>query len=214
MTFPIFASEERQHSPSVFQLAGASRTGRLVDFCYLSNKFFPTDALLAELAADFAETVRNYPSMHGEQSELAAVLTGYPADRILVGNGASELIHLVAARLGRRWMMPYPSYMEYENVLREFKKELTCFQLREEEDFKVDIDRVLHQARQEQVDAIVLPNPNSPTGQKISQADLCRLLEEGAHLKSVVIDESFIEFTARPRGEIPTLRDFLERYPH
>lgn len=213
MTLSLFAGEERQHSPSVAQLAALSPTGRLVDFCYLSNKFFPTVEIIAELAADFAESVRNYPSMQGEQRELAAALTGYPAESILVGNGASELIHLVAARIGQRWMMPFPSYMEYENVVRDFQKELHCFQLFEKDDFRVNIDQVLEQIERERIDAIVLPNPNSPTGQKIAVGDLVRLLAEGRNLKMVAIDESFIEFTAVSRKDIPSLREELLRFP-
>ncbi|MDB6032932.1 MAG: aminotransferase, class, partial [Verrucomicrobiales bacterium] len=122
MSLKIFGTEERQHSPSVFQVGAICPSGKAVDFCYLSNKFFPTAEILAELSADFAEVVRNYPSMQGEQTELAGRITGYRPDQIIVGNGASELIHLVTARLGSRWLMPYPSYMEYENVIRDFKK--------------------------------------------------------------------------------------------
>src|SRR6185295_2750867 len=114
--------------------------------------------------------------------------------RILVGNGASELIHLVTARLGTRWMMPYPSYMEYENVIRDFQKYLHCFPLLESEDFQVNVERFMQAAAEHRIDAIVLPNPNSPTGQKIRLEDLSAILARGRDLKTVVVDESFIEF--------------------
>ena len=124
MALSLFDSEERQHSPSVFQVGQAVGRGHVADFCYLSNKFFPTAEILSRLGKDLEDIVRNYPSMQTEQSDLAAALTGYEPKEILVGNGASELIHLVAARLGRRWMMPYPSYMEYENIFRDFGKDV------------------------------------------------------------------------------------------
>ena len=82
-------------------VAAVAPGGRVVDFCYLSNKFFPTEAIIERLTEDFEEIVRNYPSMQTEQCELAGALTGYPPGKILVGNGASELIHLVTARLGQ-----------------------------------------------------------------------------------------------------------------
>src|SRR6185436_16641807 len=102
MTLNLFQSEERQHSPSVFQVAQAAGHTRVVDFCCLSNKFFPTPEIIAQLGEHLDEIVRNYPSMQTEQCELAAALTGFESQQILVGNGASELIHLVAARLGTR----------------------------------------------------------------------------------------------------------------
>jgi len=213
MSLKIFGTEERQHSPSVFQVGAVCPTGKAVDFCYLSNKFFPTPEIMDELSRDFAEVVRNYPSMQGEQTELAARLTGYRPDQIIVGNGASELIHLVTARLGSHWLMPYPSYMEYENVVRDFGKKILLFQLREEEQFKVNIARLLKEIEANGIDAMVLPNPNSPTGQTTSVQDLLQLLDGCPSLKTVVIDASFIEFTAENREQIPTLRTYLDKYP-
>ncbi len=213
MPLKIFGSEERQHSPSVFQVAEVCPGRKPVDFCYLSNKFFPTAEIMTELSQDFADVVRNYPSMQGEQCELAGALTGYAPDQIIVGNGASELIHLVTARLGQRWLMPYPSYMEYENVIRDFKKEIRLFHLREDENFALNVERLLAEVREHQIDSMVLPNPNSPTGQKTSVEDLLTILRSGL-LKTVVIDESFIEFTAVNRAEIPTLREFLNQFPN
>src|SRR5437773_988266 len=214
MALPIFGSEERQHSPSVFQIAELTPGKKVADFCYLSNKFFPTPEILAELAQDFEAIVRNYPSMQPEQRRLAAALTGFPSEQIVVGNGASELIHLVTARLGKRWLMPFPSYMEYENVIRDFKKEIHCFQLLEKENFRVNVERLLWEVGHHQIDALVLPNPNSPTGQKIPLEDLLAILTKAPQLKTVVIDESFIEFTSIQRDGIPTLRPFLDQFPH
>src|SRR2546422_196365 len=214
MSLKVFKSEERQHSPSVFQVAAASGHLRVVDFCYLSNKFFPTPAMIAELGVNLEDVVRNYPSMQSEQCELAAALTEFDPQHILVGNGASELIHLVAARLGARWLMPYPSYMEYENVIRDFNKHLHLFQLQENEDFQINLERLLREIETHHIDAVVLPNPNSPTGRKTAAEDLLSLLTQCSQLKAVVVDESFIEFTSIDRAGIPTLRSHLAQFPN
>lgn len=214
MSLNLFKSEERQHSPSVFQVAQAAGHDRVVDFCYLSNKFFPTSAIIARLGESLEEIVRNYPSMQSEQTALAATLTGFDSQQILVGNGASELIHLVAARLGQRWLMPYPSYMEYENVIRDFNKHLHLHALIESENYEVDVDRLLRDIETHDIDAVVIPNPNSPTGRKTSMESLLAILHHCAHLKAIVIDESFIEFTSVARGGIPTLRGHLAQFPN
>ncbi|HXG47015.1 MAG TPA: histidinol-phosphate transaminase [Methylomirabilota bacterium] len=214
MSSNLFQSEERQHSPSVFQVAAAAGGRKVVDFCYLSNKFFPTPEMIARLGENLEDIVRNYPSMQTEQGRLAAALTGFATDHILVGNGASELIHLVAARLGSRWLMPVPSYMEYENVIRDFDKELHLFPLMEAENFGVNVPRLLAEIEARRIDAIVFPNPNSPTGGMIRREELLQLLESGRHLRVIAIDESFIEFTSIARGGIPTLRHELERFPN
>ena len=212
MSTNLFQSEERQHSPSVFQVAAAAVGRKIVDFCYLSNKFFPTPEIIAQLGENLEDIVRNYPSMLSEQCELAGALTGFDPHHILVGNGASELIHLIAARLGSRWLMPFPSYMEYENVLRDFGKHLHLFHLAEAEDFQVNVARMLHDIEAHHLDALVLPNPNSPTGRKTSVEDLLTVLRQCKRLKAVVIDESFIEFTSIAREGIPTLRAHLAEF--
>lgn len=214
MTSNLFQSEERQHSPSVFQVSEAAGGRPVVDFCYLSNKFFPTPGIIARLGEHLEDIVRNYPSMQPEQAELAGALTGFDPRHILVGNGASELIHLVAARFGQRWLMPFPSYMEYENVIRDFDKHIHLFPLTEAEEFEVNLERLLHDIDAHRIDAVVLPNPNSPTGRKMSVDTLLRLLEGAPRLQAVVIDESFIEFTSVRREGIPTLRAHLERFPN
>src|SRR6266581_8570484 len=67
----LFGAEERQHSPSVFQVAEAAGGRPVVDFCYLSNKFFPTPEILSRLAEVFEGIVRNNPPIQPEQCQLA-----------------------------------------------------------------------------------------------------------------------------------------------
>jgi len=76
----------------------------------------------------------------------------------------------------------------------------------------VNTTQVLEEVQKRQIDALVLPNPNSPTGQRIELSALLGLLDQCRHLRAVVIDESFIEFTASP-GRDPTLRPHLDRFP-
>jgi histidinol-phosphate/aromatic aminotransferase/cobyric acid decarboxylase-like protein len=103
--------------------------------------------------------------------------------------------------------------MEYENVIRDFKKKIHLFQLREDENFQLKLPRFFQEVEEHGIDAMVLPNPNSPTGQKTAVRDLLEILERGTSLKTVVIDESFIEFTAEKREDIPTLQAYLEKFP-
>jgi len=78
----------------------------------------------------------------------------------------------------------------------------------------VNLDRLLREIDAHQIDAVVLPNPNSPTGRKTSAEDLLTLLTRCSQLKAVVIDESFIEFTSLRRDGIPTLRSYLVQFPN
>lgn len=210
----VFAKEERQHSPSVAEVAAGGDWGSVIDFCYLSNKYFPTRAILDQLSVDLEHLVKTYPSMQPKQIDLVHRLTGVPTEHIAVGNGASELIQIVVKNLGRKYIMPFPSYMEYENVMLDNGKQACYLPYLESNGFNLDLDSLFPLARAEQADAVVLPNPNSPTGAKISREELFRLLDGLKRFDLVLIDESFVEFTDIDRAKIPTLLPHLAKYPN
>ena len=66
----IFLDEERQHAPSLGQVAGEGGWGSVTDFCYLSNKFFPTPEILELLKEQLPYVIKTYPSMQSQQVKL------------------------------------------------------------------------------------------------------------------------------------------------
>jgi histidinol-phosphate aminotransferase/imidazoleglycerol-phosphate dehydratase/histidinol-phosphatase len=57
---------------------------------------------------------------------------------------------------------------------------------------------------------IFIPSPNAPMGHLMETADIVALCERRAGQGLVVIDEAYVEFTARPEGLLP----FLARLPN
>ena len=98
----IFNAEERQHSPSVGQVAGDRGWGAVVDYCYLSNKFFPTPEILEKLKEQLPHLIKTYPSMQSRQVELISKLASVDANLIAAGNGGSELILILGRGYGKR----------------------------------------------------------------------------------------------------------------
>jgi threonine-phosphate decarboxylase len=208
----IFDTEERQHSPSVGQVAGEAGWGGVVDFCYLSNKFFPTPEILELLKAQLPHVIKTYPSMQSRQVELVSKLSGVDEKYLAVGNGGSELILILGRGFGKRWLMPAPSYMEYENVFLDFGKEVLYFPLEEERDFYMDVPRLIKTAKDARADGLLIVNPNTPTGQKTNLDDLLRILDELKHMEIIIVDESFIEFTDTDRAKFPSVLPHLDKY--
>lgn len=210
----IFDTEERQHAPSIGQVAGGAGWGAVVDFCYLSNKFFPTPEVLNKLKEQLPHVIKTYPSMQNRQVELVSKLSGVAEQHIAVGNGGSELILILGRGLGKRYLMPAPSYMEYENVFLDFGKEVLYFPLEEERDFYINVPRLIKTAKDADADGLLIVNPNTPTGQKTNLDDLLRILDALKHFEIIIIDESFIEFTDVDRAKFPSVLPYLERYPN
>lgn len=129
--------------------------------------------------------------------ELRAKLAlheGVPADHILCGNGAADLIfRLVWAKKPRRALVTAPTFAEYATALESIRCTVERFFLREQEDFAVT--DAFCAAIRPGVDMVFLCQPNNPTGQLTPPDLVARILQRctacGALL---VLDECFLDF--------------------
>ena len=99
------------------RLHGGAKDPSLLDFSANVNFLGPPDGVRA-LLAGAADHVDRYPSADAAPlREALARHHGIPADCILAGNGASDLIYLVAAlHRGRRGRVVTPAFTEYEDA--------------------------------------------------------------------------------------------------
>lgn len=147
--------------------------------------------------------------------ELRAALAraeGVPADWILCGNGAADLIfRLALAVRPRRALLPAPTFAEYEAALQTVGCAVQRVFLREENEFAVTekfIDAVTPET-----DIVFLCQPNNPTGQVTPHALVERLVRRCAECGAVlVVDECFLDFL--PDRDAWTAKQFLRDAPH
>jgi len=125
-------------------------------------------------------------------ASLVGDLIGQPANRVIVGNGAAELIKIISGHVAKRVIIPVPSFNEYANAAPagtavEFALEGPSFQL--------DVDAFAAAAIDAGADFAVVVTPNNPTSLLVPRADLLRLVSllepSGCTL---IVDESFIDF--------------------
>ena len=146
--------------------------------------------------------------------ELRAALAaaeGVPADWILCGNGAADLIfRLVLALRPRRALLPAPTFAEYAAALDTVNCEVTRFFLNEANDFAVTDAFV--DAVDSDTDIVFLCQPNNPTGQVTPPELVQKLLRRCAACGAVlVVDECFLDFLP-DRNDLTTKR-FLHDAP-
>ena len=162
------------------------------DHAYLYNLHFPPESLFEAFTEQIHELVLNYPSAQDVVAGLVGDLIGQPANRVIVGNGAAELIKILSGYVARKLIIPVPSFNEYANATQhgsaiEFPLEAPSFQL--------DVDRFAAEAIRQGADFAVVVTPNNPTSLLVPRADLLRLLGMLApHGCTLVVDESFIDF--------------------
>lgn len=123
---------------------------------------------------------------------------GVPADWILCGNGASDLIYRLAlAKRPKTAMVTAPAFSEYENALNLCGCCVRRFPLRWENQFAVTDD--ILPAIVPSLDIMFLCEPNNPTGRTTDRRLLVRVPERCAASGTLlVVDECFNDLLDNP----------------
>lgn len=152
---------------------------------------------VAQAIAAALPTADRYPDpLCRELRAKLALHEGVPAEQILCGNGAADLIfRLVWAKKPRRALVTAPTFAEYATALESVGCTVERFFLREQEDFAVT--DAFCAAIRPGVDMVFLCQPNNPTGQVTPLVMVQKLLRRCANCGAVlVVDECFLDFLA------------------
>jgi histidinol-phosphate aminotransferase len=138
--------------------------------------------------------INGYPDRHAEKlrRSLAARHRVDP-ERIVVGNGAAELLQAAAYALlagGGELVAPWPSYPLYPLMAARAGGRPVAVDM---VDDRVDPRRTLS-AITERTRALVICNPNDPTGTYVAADDLAHMLGQVPDHVEVLLDEAFVQF--------------------
>jgi len=131
------------------------------------------------------ENVQRYPEVLAESlTEKIALSYHFKAENILVTNGSTESIYLVAqAYQNQKTTITIPAFAEYEDACKMFGHQISFLDWSELK---------LNTALKATAELLFICNPNNPTGAVFT--DLEPLIKKHPHILFVV-DEAFIEFT-------------------
>ena len=188
----IFASDDEKLPLMMKRYGGYWRYPKLLDFCYLVNPYFPPQKLKNEMIASFDVLLTQYPSGMHINSLLAAKDFSVHEENIVVGNGAAELIKALMESIEGKIGFVRPTFEEYPNMA---DKDREVVYTPSNENFSYSVDDLISFFSDKDISALVVVNPDNPTGSYIKKKDLLRLVswskEKGITL---VIDESFVDF--------------------
>lgn len=202
----LFAKEREKYSMLKKTYGGYWRFPSLKDYCYLVNPYFPTDRFMEEVKNSMKKLITSYPSGRSMMKLLASKVFGVKEDYITVSNGAAETIkYLPEAATGTIGVI-YPTFEEYPEKFPKIKEFII-----KSEGFRYGKGEILDFLNQ--VDGIVLINPDNPSGNFINKSDIMEIIEHAKNLgKIVIVDESFADFTD-PKVKFTLIdNDVLERY--
>lgn len=150
---------------------------------------------------------RNYVSLKKTISEYCHT----EPEHIVVGNGSTELISLlISQRAPKKALVLGPTYSEYARELSLVGGTFEYYHLKESDNFVLDIPDFL-EALSDNIDLVILCNPNNPTSSAISRQDMEQMID-ACYKKNifVMIDETYVEFT--PDMENTTSVPLVSKY--
>lgn len=125
-------------------------------------------------------------------------------EEIILGNGASEVLDLFISSVENIGIV-VPSFIEYEEFSLKYKNKITYIPLNE--DFQYNYTLIMESLNN--LDGIIIGNPNNPTGNTINKEEFIKILNYcKKNNKKVIVDEAFIEFTENHKS----LVDLIEEY--
>jgi histidinol-phosphate/aromatic aminotransferase/cobyric acid decarboxylase-like protein len=168
--------------------------------------------MINEMKASFNTLLTEYPSGMNVNSLIAGKCFGVRQKYIVPGNGAAELIKSLMQSLPGRLGVVYPTFEEYPN--RREKESIEIF-IPQNGDFRYSVDDLIEYFTLHPVDALLLINPDNPSGNFIPKVDVFRLAEWCNH-KSIklIVDESFVDFSIGYINNTLLSNDILEAHPN
>ena len=203
------------HGGNVYKAAQEQRVPaeQIIDFSASINPLGPPAAVLRAIRSALKQIV-HYPDPDCRKLRQALALRcGMDPDMILVGNGSSELIHLLPRALRiKSALIIGPTFEEYARALLEAGSVVQYVHAKREQRFRPPLQDVLERlsAKRSKFDAVFLCNPNNPTGQVMNRRALCELAEVVERQQGwLIVDEAFIDYSQEQ-----SVVSLLKEHPH
>jgi threonine-phosphate decarboxylase len=167
----------------------------LRDFSANLNPEGPPAAVLTCLRASLEDpsTLIDYPDLgESELRQSFARYAGVGTENVVAANGFVPLLDAVLRVLPiRRCLVPVPAFVEYRKTLERSHIEMVPRPLSPASSFRYEAEELLSGSS----DAILLANPQNPSGVLTSHETLSCLVEEASRRNIyVLIDEAFIDY--------------------
>ncbi len=184
----------QEHGGNLDRLARESgrSAGDILDFSANINPLGPPEWLRPLISRQVSRLI-HYPDPDAGALK-AAIATRYQVEtnQVLVGNGSTELLYLLAHTVGTsRAIIPVPSYADYARAAHLAGLEPINIPLRPEDGFQLDTVRLDAMLRDPAT--VFLGRPNNPTGQVMSAEALRSIARAHPH-SGFVVDEAFGDF--------------------
>lgn len=180
----------------------------VLDFSENCNPAGPPEAIQTGWN-ELLPKISRYPDPNGEPFRSAvAEFHGIGDEQLVLGNGAAEILSLVANRYrGKRAILVHPTFSEYEATLTAAGASITHVQASEENGFALPIEELI--IAMDIADVLYICTPNNPTGVLPNRTELDSLIQHAATVScDVILDEAFIDWVDENLSFIPEVKNY------
>lgn len=193
-------------------------TGRQVLYCNVGDPLVFDFATPPHLVAAVHRAMLDGKNGYAPSAGLTEARTAIAADAqrrglgevtaqdVMITAGASEAIELTLTALfepGESILLPSPGYPLYDAVAAKLSVEVIPYQLDESRGWALDLAEIESKVKPT-TRAIVVCNPNNPTGGQYDRAGLLGLLEIARRHKLVVLSDEIYDRLTYDRAHVPT----------
>jgi threonine-phosphate decarboxylase len=205
------------HGGQLYQIADYFKipVSEFIDFSANINPEGPPAAVISCLRAsiDNSSIITNYPDL--EELELRRRLAHYAGVRlenIAVANGFVPLLDATLRILNvRSCLVPVPAFVEYRRTLERSQIEMITHILEADSGFSCHAtDPFSNDLSSKSCHAILLANPQNPSGALSSHDELLRITEQASKRNVfILLDEAFIDYCPET-----SLTREIDRFPN
>jgi threonine-phosphate decarboxylase len=172
---------------------------RLIDFSANINPNGPPSSVLTAMrrALEHSATLSAYPDLELiGLKQTVAKCTGVQPENVAAANGFVPLLEsALRSRKTERCLLPVPSFNEYRKTLENAGVAVIPYLLSSDQGFDYKSDTVLQAILDHSCDAILLANPQNPSGALCSEQRMKMLVEMATrHGVTAFLDEAFIDY--------------------
>lgn len=152
--------------------------------------------LLRKTLSEKIDAITTYPDReYTTLRKCIAEYVGSDLEHIIVGNGSTELISLfIQIEHPKKAMVIGPTYSEYEREILLGGGTTLYYPLKEKDDFRLNVEDFTSHLN-ENIDLLVICNPNNPTSSAITRKDMRLILDTCKQYGIfVMVDETYVEF--------------------
>ena len=172
---------------------------RLVDFSANINPAGPPQSVQSTILRmlEVPATLAAYPDLDlAELKHTIAKYTGTRPENIAVANGFVPLLEATLRSLKiKKCLLPVPCFGQYHRTLENAGVDVVPYPLSQNRRFDYQIDMIWQALLACSCDAILLANPQNPSGALCKAEEMLRLIEMAMqHNVTVLLDEAFIDY--------------------